>query len=216
MDNFLAAVDPRQGVRIIIQDQVILVGRQRLLGHLQLSEIELKISRTRQPLEIAAHIIEYLSLAGLTDQQLKEASIYELLEAFFALRQLNAWQWLLPWLEKPNTNPTDPEIYDYEGRRWAIWVHRLASRYSWTPETVWNLYPEEATAYIQEIMVSEYHEREDKRALSEVSYKYDATTKMSRFVPTPMYSWMVDDRPPAPVRVLVRTLPVGNIIKMED
>ena len=65
-------------------------------------------------------------------------------------------------------------------------------------------------------MVSEYHEREDKRALSEISYKYDKVTKTSRFIPTPVYSWMIDESLPAPVRMLAKMLPVGNVIKMED
>jgi len=216
MDDFLAAVDSRQGINIIIGGQAVFVPRCRLLRHLQLSQIEVKIGENRHPVEISGQIIKYLSLGGITNEQLKEASAYELLEAFFALRRLNAWQWLLPWLSKPNTTPSDPEVYEYEGRRWAVWVHRLASRYGWGLETIWGLYPEEAAAYIQEIMVSEYYEREDQRALSELSYKYDNSTRSSRFVPAPMFSWMIDESPPEPIRVLIRTLPVGNVIKLEN
>jgi len=216
MDDFLAAVDIRQSVKIFIGGEAVLVPRCRLLAHLHLSEVEIKIKAISQPILISALIIEYLALAGLVDEQIKKASTYELLEAFFALRQLNAWQWLLPWLANSETSPSRPEFYDYSGRRWAVWVHRLASRYGWSRDEIFNLWPEEAAAYIQEIMVSEYHEREDKRALSEMSYQYDKATKTSRFIPTPVYSWMIDERPPAPVRVLAKMLPVGNIIKMED
>jgi hypothetical protein len=211
MDDFLAAVDTRQGVKIIIDGEAVLVPRCRLLAHLQLSEIEIRIKDTANPVLLSALIIEYLSA-----EQIKNASTYELLEAFFALRQLNAWQWILPWLANSETTPSKPEFYDYSGRRWAVWVHRLATRYGWSRDEIFNLWPEEAAAYIQEIMVSEYYEREDKRALSEISYKYDKATKTSRFIPTPVYSWMIDDSPPAPVRVLARMLPVGKIIKMED
>jgi hypothetical protein len=186
------------------------------LAHLQLSEIEIRIKNASQPVLISALIIEYLSVAGLIDGQIKNASTYELLEAFFALRQLNAWQWLLPWLANSKAEPGPPEFYDYSGRRWAVWVHRLASRYGWSRDEIFNLYPEEAAAYIQEIMVSEYYEREDKRALSEISYRYDKATKTSNFIPAPAYSWMVDESLPEPVRILVKMLPVGNIIKMED
>jgi hypothetical protein len=216
MDDFLAAVDTRQGAKIIIDGEAVFAPRCRLLAHLQLSEIEIKIKDTSQPVLISALIIEYLAVAGMTDEQIKNASTYELLEAFFALRQLNAWQWLLPWLANSETPPSEPEFYDYNGRRWAVWVHRLASRYGWSRDEIFNLWPEEAAAYIQEIMISEYHEREDRRALSEVSYRYDKTTKTSRFIPTPIYSWMIDEKPPTPVRVLASVLPVGNIIRMED
>lgn len=216
MDDFLAAVDTRQGVKIIIDGKVIFVSRCRLLTHLQLSEIEIKIKETLQPVLISGLIIEYLALAGLTDEQIKKASTYELLEAFFALRQLNAWQWLLPWLANSETGPTQTEFYDYSGRRWAVWVHRLASRYGWSRDEIFNLWPEEAAAYIQEIMVFEYHEREDRRALSEISYKYDQASQTRQFIPAPVYGWMVDEKPPAPVRTSVKLLPVGNIIRMED
>ena len=216
MDDFLAAVDTRQGVKIIIDGGAVFVARCRPLAHLQLSGIEIKIKAVTEPVLASGLIIEYLAVAGLPDEQIKNASSYELLEAFFALCQLNAWQWILPWLAKPETNPGQPEFYDYNGRRWAVWVHRLASRYGWSRDEIFNLWPEEAAAYIQEIMVSEYHEREDRRALSELSYKYDKATKLSRFIPTPIYSWMVDESLPEPVRISKSLLPVGNIIKMED
>jgi hypothetical protein len=216
MDDFLTAVDTRQGVKIIIGSETVFVPRCRLLAHLQLSEIEIKIKAASVPITISALIIEYLSVAGLTDEQMKKASTYEILDAFFALRQLNAWQWILPWLANSKSEPGKPEFYDYNGRRWAVWVHRLASRYGWSRDEILNLWPEEAAAYIQEIMVSEYYEREDRRALSEISYRYDKASRTSNFIPTPIYNWMIDERPPAPVRILAKMLPVGNIIKMED
>jgi hypothetical protein len=216
MDDFLAAVDGRQAVKIIIDGETISVARRRLLAHLHLSEIEIKIKAASGPVLISALIIEYLSVAGLTDDQIKKASTYEILDAFFALRQLNAWQWLLPWLANSTDVPGDPEFYDYSGRRWAMWVHRLASRYGWSRDQIFNLWPEEAAAYIQEIMVSEYHEREDKRALSELSYRYDKATKMSNFIPSPRYSWMVDESNPDPIKTPVRLLPVGNVVSMHD
>ncbi len=216
MDNFLAAVDNRQGVNVIINNQSVFVGRCRLLAHLQLSRLDMEMLDENHPVKLPALVIEYLSIAGLLDNQIKEASTYELLEAFFALRRLNNWQWLLPWLSKPNTDKSLPEIYDYEGRRWAVWVHRLSSRYGWAPNTIWNLWPEEAAAYLQEIMLSEYYEREDKRALSKLSYAYNKITQTYSYTPAPKYSWMVDDRPPKPIRIPVKALPVGNVIKLDD
>lgn len=218
MDDFLAAADGRQGVKIVIDGVSVSVARCRLLAHLQLSKIEIKIKAATDSVLISALVIEYLALAGVTDSKIKKASTYELLEAFFTLRQLNAWQWLLPWLANSelDTDGAPPEFYDYSGRRWAVWIHKLASRYGWSRDEIFNLWPEEAAAYIQEVMVSEYYEREDKRALSEISYKYDKATKMSRFIQTPVYGWMIDESLPTPVRVSVKLLPVGNIIKMED
>jgi hypothetical protein len=217
MDNFLAAVDTRQGIKIIISGEPVWIARRRLLAHLQLSDLSVKISQDKEPIRAAAYLIEYLALAGLSDKQIKEASVYELLEAFFALQQLNTWQWILPWLDNPEIDPTyQPEPYEYSGRRWAVWIHRLGSRYGWSPETIWNLWPEEAAAYIQEIMLSEYYEREDRRALSKLSYEYNKSTQTYKYRPAPMYSWMVDEGPPELVRIPRNILPVGNIIKMDE
>lgn len=218
MDDFLAAVDTRQGIRIIIDGSPVYVTRRRLLAHLHLSRLELKLYDTRHPVEISALILEYLQLAGLSDDHLRKASVYELLEAFFALRRLNAWQWVLPWLKEPpgNRHPQPDEPYNYSNRRWAIWVHKIASRYNWPPGEIWNLWPEEAAAYLQEIMLSEYYEREDERALSKVSYDYDKVSQTYRFRPAPMYHWMVDNKPPPPVRIPRRALPVGNVVKLSE
>lgn len=216
MDGFLSAVDPLQRAKIIIDGEPVIVDRCRLLDHLRLSEIELKIANSKKPVPISAAVIEYLFVAGLTDNQIKNASGYELLEAFFVLRKLNAWKWLPPWLKNQEKDEGPGVVYDYKGRRWAIWIHKLASRYGWTPDAIWNLYPEEVAVYMQEVMVAEYYEREDRRALSEVSYKYDKVTKTSRFIPSPLYSWMVDNKPPEVVRVPVRALPVGNVIKLDN
>jgi hypothetical protein len=58
MDNFLAAVDTRQSVKVIIDGQSIFVPRCRLLAHLQLSEIEIKIKETSLPVLVSALIID--------------------------------------------------------------------------------------------------------------------------------------------------------------
>jgi hypothetical protein len=216
MDDFLAAVDSRQGIKIIIDSQSVFVARCRLLAHLQLSKLDVEIGQETNPIKLSALVIQYLSLAGLSDSQIKKASTYELMEAFFALRNLNSWQWLLPWLAKPGEGSSEPEIYDYNGRRWSVWIHRIASRYGWTPETIWNLWPEEAATYLQEIMLSEYYEREDRRALSKLSYEYNKATQTYRYMPAPKYSWMVDESLPPAVRIPANVLPVGNVIKMDN
>lgn len=196
---------------MVASGEAVYVPRARLGTHLQLARLESKIVDNRDPQGLARLVTEYVDRAGLSSIE----DPYELLEAFIALRALNAWQWVLPWLEGRDGNPNVPrEPYDYEGRSWAIWIHRLGSRYGWSRKEILDLWPEEAAAYIQEILVAEYYETEDRRALSEVSYRYDKGSNTSRFIPRPKHLWMVDTGPPESVKVHPRYLPVGNVIDL--
>lgn len=111
----------------------------------------------------------------------------------------------------------DPVPYDYKDRSWALWVHKLASRYGWTREQVFDLWPEEAACYMQEIMVSEFQEYEEIRVLSEVSYKYDKLTKTSKYIDLPKPSWMLSKSDNLPIyRIRKTILPVGDIYRGEE
>lgn len=214
MDSFLEAIDSRQGVTIYLGNQPRFVARCRFGLHLNLAKIAEETDGVRDARVLAGLILVYLKRAGLSRGEL-EAAPLDLLEAYIALRRLNTWQWVLPWL-KPDTSgregPPKP-IYDYEGRWWATWIHKLASRYGWSRDEILDLWPEEAAVYFQEILVSEYLEMEDRRALSRMSYKYEEVGNRLRFVPLPKPSWMVDEDLPKAVRVPRAALPVGNVVR---
>lgn len=214
MQDFLEALADDQGIYLHLNGEIVFIPRCRLGLHLQLSRIEQQINQSDTAADLAAGITLYLTKAGLSEPA--EMSALDRLEIFCLLRRLNGWQWVLPWLGAPPNHEPEKLPYEYQGRQWAIWIHKIASRYSWSREQILNLWPEEAAAYVQEILVSEYYETEDRRALSEVSYKYDSGTKTSRFIPSPKPNWMVDTGPPKTIRIHRSMLPVGNVISARD
>jgi len=223
--GYLDAADDRQAGQISLAGQTIIVPRARLGLHLQLGRRAIEFDDAAQAGNVAgllAACARYLTAAlqgdGTEVLLLSEATGPELLGAYAGLRRLNAWRANPAWLD-PKRNPITPGAkppYHYEGRFWATWVHEIASRYGWSREQIFQLWPEEAAYYLQEIQLSLYHEREDERALSKVSYRYNKSTKTSSFVPSPKAPWMVNPDKPEARPVNPKYLPVGLVIPTED
>lgn len=202
MHRYLEAVE-QQGIYVTLAGRQVWIDRARLGLHLQLSRLE----------EVDAPTIRrYMALCGV---DLAGATGTEILRAFVELRILNSWQWSLPFMgDRPGETKAEP--YDYPDRVWAWWIHKLASRYGWSRDEIFGLWPEEAACYLQEIFVAEFNETEQQRSLSEVSYHYDKAAKVSRFVPMAKPGWMTPKIDPKPVRVRKSILPVGMIIKLDE
>lgn len=207
MRGYLDAVDPAQFTDVELGGATYRVGRVRLGLHLRLARLAERFDADPGPEAVRA----YLDACGLP-----AGTGVETLVAYAALRLLNDWQWILPFMTHPANPERQPPPYDYDDRIWAWNVHKLASRYGWTRDQIFDLWPEEAACYLQEIFVSEYEEMEARRGLSELSYKYDRGSKTSRFMPTPMPGWMEEREPPKRRRILKRMLPVGNVIDLDD
>lgn len=208
MEGYLDAVDPSQAITVGLGGQQYRVPRARLGLHLRLARLAGRFDEEPE----ASAVRDYLEVCGLPD----EGTGVEQLATFVALRLLNEWQWDLPWMLEPGNPEHKPPAYEYEDRTWAWWVHKLASRYGWTRDEVFDLWPEEAAAYLQEIFVSEFDETDRQRGLSELSYKYDKSTRTSRFIPTPRPGWMVGMKAPEARRVRKDVLPVGNVVDLEE
>lgn len=215
MVGYLDIIGDDQQAAIILAGQPVMVDRARFGRHIQL----LKRSKTfldalqLGPMAAVRACQNYIDLAVPDEPLLPQASGVELFYATGILIELNDWRAVAHWLD-PNLNTEQmgsdaPAPYHYQDRFWATWVHKLASRYGWSRDEIFALWPEEAAYYMQEIQIAEYYEREDDRALSQVSYKYNKATKKSKFVPTPMPSWMINQAPPEPVRTNAAHLPVG-------
>lgn len=216
--DFLAAIDDRQGTTITLGGQEIFIERKRLGGHLQLLRLSARFSQAETPAVLADLMRQYLIVAGVPG--IESLSILDTLTAYLALTALNGWKWVLPWLKPPPKPPGAREIdhksppYNYAGRNWAIWIHKIAQAYGWARDQILRLWPEEAAAYVQEILLSEYEEAEDRRALSELSYRYDKGSNTMHFIPRPRPYWMVDNELPKSIRVRKDMLPVGNVIDL--
>ncbi len=214
MENYLEAITPEQGCYVILCGESAWIPRARFGHHLRLSQLEQSFDDSDDPQVMADIIRAYVSMCGV-EAEGNKASVNELMLAFARLRELNAWQWQLPFMVGGGTSEKRPP-YDYDGRYWAWWIHKLASRYGWSRDQIFDLWPEEAGAYLQEILVSEIDEAENQRALSEVSYKYDKQTRKSHFIPMPKPAWMISEqaagKEPKKVKIPRGLLPLGNVI----
>lgn len=207
--DYLDIVSPNQGVGVFGQQ----IPRARLGLHLRLSRLLEKVDfeDTQETIEA---IKEYLVSGGVNIQPLTGL---EQLRALVILSDLNRLQTRLPYLQQEGDPESKEPPYTYPSRAWALWVHKLASRYGWGRDDIFNLWPEEAAVYIQEIILAEYDEADERRALSEMAYKYDKGTNKSRFIPLPRPGWMVDKiEPVKKLRIRKDMLPVGNIIKLSN
>lgn len=208
MLGYLDAIDPGQCIDVVLAGVNRRVYRAKLGLHLRLSRLAQKFDED----PTAGAVWDYLSACGLPD----EGTGVDRLAAYVALRLLNEWQWDLPWMKAPGDPAHKPPAYEYDDRTWAWWLHKLASRYGWSRDQIFNLYPEEAACYLQEIFVAEFDEADERRSLSELAYKYDKGSKISRFVPTPRPGWMVGMEAPKTRKVHRRAVPMGNIISLDD
>jgi hypothetical protein len=204
MNGYFDALSERS-VTVTLGGRVIIVPRARLGLHLKLGRLSDAFRDAPGSPEMAEAITGYLEALGL---DISQAHPVEILRAFIALREVNSWQWLLAFMKEQGPKP-QPEPYDYEGRNWAWFIHKLASRYGWSRTEIFNLYPEEAAAYLQEILISEHAEAEERYSLSNVAYQYDSTTKTSHYVPYRKPPWMYSTELPKPVKVLKSMLPFG-------
>jgi len=208
--GFLDAIASRSAT-VILAGIPLTVERARLGLHLFLAnEAERALDALDEGDAGAAttYIGQYIRLA--CGDHL-DATGAEVIAAFIALMELNTPLFSLAFMEA-TFDKSRALAYDYPGRGYALWVHRLASRYGWTREEIFDLWPEELMCYLQEILVSEYDEEDRQRVLSEMAYHYDKATKTMSFRPLPRPAWMSGRKERKTFRINRAYLPMADHI----
>lgn len=166
-------------------------------------------------------ILKYLitAIPGLDRERLRPLPWFELLNAYHQVSTLNtipeATRFAILRRVEERKGRSIP--WNYVGRSAIFWTHVIASAYHWSKGAIENLWPEEAIAFIQEIMVEDQLDREFLHSLSDVAYHYDKTTKKSRYKPLARPLFMIQGTQQKPRRILLhrRMLPIGNVIYPE-
>lgn len=212
MKGYLDAIDPVQGCYVVLSRGKRWINRARLGLHLRLSRLLEEFEATTDAPDLARLVRAYLAACGIDD----DGPGLPLLAAFCQLVELNNWQWQLAFMARREAADATKPVYDYPHRVWAWWVHKIATRYGWSRVQIFELWPEEAAAYLQEIFVAEFEEEEARRALSETSYSYNKATQKSHFVPLPRPAWMVNqEKEEVKTRKILKSmLPQGNVIDL--
>ncbi len=148
----------------------------------------------------------------LTENQIVNCSWIEIFSAMGEIAILNDIEIDFAIL-KYKTEGGLPAPWEYPERMRHFWIHILAYAYKWSKEQIENIWPEEAFAYLQEIVAHEQQEREFAHSLSEVAYQYDSGTKKSRYKPLQRPPWMILRDPKSMiVKLPLALVPVGEIV----
>jgi hypothetical protein len=159
-------------------------------------------------------LLAYLDvyIPDLTQAQLSTYSWIEIFSAMAEISLLNNIEIDFAIL-KYQTDSGLPAPWEYPERMRHSWIHILAYAYKWSKEQIENIWPEEAFAYLQEIIAHEQQDREFVHSLSEIAYQYDSGSKKSRYKPLQRPAWMVVRDPKSMiVKLPLALVPVGEIV----
>ena len=167
---------------------------------------------------IAAAFAAYFNvyIPDLTQAQISTYSWVEIFSAMADISLLNNIEIDFAIL-KYQTDSGLPAPWEYPERMRHYWVHVLAFAYKWSKEQIENIWPEEAFAYLQEIIAQDQQDREFEHSLSEVAYQYDSGTKKSRYKPLIRPAWMVLRDPNMMImKIPAFLIPQGKIVYSKD
>lgn len=212
--------------KVVLAGEAFALERQRLRGWLalQVARERLEDAVARKD---AAGICDALlgalasCLPPRAEEAARRAAWYEVIAAWSAVCAVNRVpdpdRFALLQAGGADSHPAEP--WHYLGRiRYAL-VHIIASAYGWTEGEVMRLWPEDAVAYLQEILAEQHAEREFQHALSQVAYDV-APGGRARYRPLPKPRWMRtlararQSRSVASGRIPASLLPTGIVIQV--
>ena len=217
--DFYEAINPRT-TEITIAGESHTVERARLGRFFRLGELYRKYHETLTERSIRAieYLFDYLAVSSsIPKEKWENCSPLELGDGFLRLIELNNIRLNLPLFS--DSEKREEKVYDYNGRFIATWVARLARIYGWTAEYVLeNLFPEETVCYLQEAALQEFDEREFVYSLSELSYRYDKSSKTSKYIPLRKPGWMLERREIKGEKIEIpkRFIPQGVVVDLEE
>lgn len=209
-----------RSVNIALGGRVWTIERARLGGFLRLQQARETLNEGIKDGgngQIVGGLYDFLTVAlpDLTPKDFNSAPWYEVFNAHIAIENLNQVPWGTEFaiLRIPDSGGK-PVPWDNPLRAILIWIHLIAKTYAWAKSEIEELWPEEAIAFVQEIMADEQTDREFIHSLSEVSYEFNKTTKKSHYRPLSRPAWMMLARKTKEIITTFRPdmMPVGNVI----
>ncbi len=209
-----------RSVNVALGGRAWTIERARLGGFLRLQQARESLNKGIKNGgngHIVGGIFEFLSVAlpDLKPKDFHSAPWYEVFNAHIAIESLNqvpdGAQFAI--LRLPDSGGK-PVPWDNPLRAILIWIHLIAKTYAWGKAEIEELWPEEAIAFVQEIMADEQTDREFIYSLSEVAYEYNKTTKRNHFRPMTRPGWMMLQQEKKELITKLRRdmMPVGKIV----
>jgi hypothetical protein len=199
------------------------IHRARLGVYLQIQEAAERIddaSKGGDNRSISDALFAFLqiSIPELTFEQFHASDWIQLIYAYSQIHGLNSFDIDFALMKFQDSNDKGlPVPWEYPERLRYFWIHMIASAYHWSREAIEHLWPEDAVAFIQEILAHQHYDREFQHSLSKVSYSYDQATKRSKYQPLQKPAWMIARDPKQLITRMPKALmPIGEVVYPED
>lgn len=187
------------------------------LGEIQ-KEMEIAVS-TKQftsYYKLATQFIDTVSSLPQGTVDWSAVPWFDFLEILSDTIILNSPTKKFPILEEKRKNE-EKLPWEYDGRAWYFWLNIFAQNYGWSENQIEHLDIDDAIGLYQEIVINEQLQKEWEWGMSEVAYKYDKSSKTSKYQPLHRPIWMLPlAKPQQKIKIRKDMLPVGNIIKLSD
>jgi len=206
--------------KVILRKQEFIITRSKFKSWIELEEVREKIFHAidiEDTDEIGDNILLYVSKAlGIDVSSIENLPWKDIAGAYSIIVAENFNIRLLPFMKYSKKKLEDErDVWDYSGRLWYSYSHKIANEYKWTLDYINDLDVDDAFALIQEILVSDQLNKEWEWTLSEKSVGYDEATKKSRFIELHRPDWMKPiPKPPQKVKMPRVMMPQGNIMKL--
>jgi hypothetical protein len=209
-----------RSVNIALGGRAWTIERARLGGFLRLQQARESLNKGIKDGgngQIVGGIFEFLSVAlpDLKPKDFHSAPWYEVFNAHIAVEALNqvphGTEFAILHTSELGGKPVP---WDNPLRAIIIWIHLIAKTYAWAKSEIEELWPEEAIAFVQEIMADEQTDREFIYSLSDMAYEYNKTTKKSHFRPLSRPMWMMASEKKKDIITKLRKdmMPIGRIV----
>jgi len=201
---------------VMLGGRVIKVSRARLGLFLRL---ERRLREARQAIKnhdvgsLINSIRSYLELAIGEEVDPLDCNWAEFFSAFILLVSLNRIPSHIKALTARDHRRSRPPPWDHPDRTYVLWIHLIATNYGWSREEIENLWPEEAAAFVQEILIDEQTKREWEYFLSPIAHPTDKRGK-DMFKPLPRPLWMQEGARVKKMKIPRKLLPSGRIIDL--
>lgn len=206
--------------KITLGKNTYTVSRAKFKLWIELGEIQEKILSAVDAQDtdgIGDGIVLYVSKAlGIDASEISDLPWKETASAYSLLLSENLNIKQLPFMKHHRKSQEDEkEVYDYPGRLWYSYAHRIMREYGWKLSDISELDVDDALALVQEILISEQLNKEWEWMLSEKSSGYDEAAKRAKFIELPRPDWMKPiPKPPKQVRIPRYMMPKGNVMKI--
>jgi len=205
---------PPSSIRVTINGREVLVPRARFGVFLELEQTLTDMRdgvRAKDSGKVVGCIIEYIDISINEEYLIDGRPWIEVLSLFTEVRALNALFSDIPLLRSGSHKKKDPVSWDYPDRAIVVWTHLIALHYGWSLSEIRSLWPEEAAAFVQEILTEEQLSKEWEHSLSPVAHPRDKKGKdLYQSLPRPV--WMT--RIPRKQKMLRAGMPKGTIIDL--